>query len=222
MNQAPTASHGCDIQISSRNFRLFSLLLSVWLLVGTGYLYRQELSVALGLWDNFNVNGENYSRFVDSRDSSKIFQNQLTLIRQGQRSGALFVGPSNLYSRNLLPIDSSKSYQMSLEVMTIADGTDDKGSPIYAGLVFYDKDRKIIAEPQSHMFGVAANYIVTRAVGRRNLSGIFSPIGHGANRIPENARYMKIAIAINYGNPKAAAILSNVRFAQYSADGENK
>ncbi|MBI6856204.1 hypothetical protein YA0002_25940 [Pseudomonas cichorii] len=222
INQTLPSSLGSDVQLPARIFRWIAVLLVLWLLAGTSYLYRQELSMRLGLWDNFDISGVNYSRYGDSRDSEQIFQDQLLLVSQGYRSGVLFVGPSDIYSRQLLPIDSKKSYQMSFELMAVADGTDDKGSATYAGLVFYDKHKNMIIDPQSHMFGVAANHVITRAAGRINLNGVFSPTGLGASRIPPNARYMKITINLNYADPKAAVVLSSVKFVPYVAAGDKK
>ncbi|MCU1733260.1 MULTISPECIES: hypothetical protein [unclassified Pseudomonas] len=222
INQTLPSSLGNDVQLHPRTFRWVAVLLALWLATGASYLYRQELSMQLGLWDHFDINAVNYSRYVDSRDSQQVFQDQLLLVRQGYRKGALFVGPSNLYSRQLLPIDSNNSYRMSFELITLTDGTDDKGSATYAGVVFFDKDKNIIIEPQSHMFGVASNDVVTRATGRLQLSGVFSPNGRELNRIPPSARYMKIAINLNYGDPRAAVVLSNVKFVPYVATGDNK
>ena len=222
INQTRPSSLGNDLQLPKRTFRWVAVLLVLWLLAGTSYLYRQELSMQLGLWDDYDISAVNYSRYVDSRDSQQVFQDQLFLVRQGHHSGALFVGPNNLYSRQLLPIDSNKSYQMSFELMAVTDGTDDKGSATYAGVVFFDKDKNIIIDPQSHMFGVAANEVITRATGRLHLKGVFSPIGSGPSRIPPNARYMKIAINLNYGDSKAAVVLSGVNFVPYVAAGDNK
>jgi len=222
VNQTTPYLAGNDVQLSVRTFRWIATLLALWLLAGASYLYRQELSMQLGLWDNFDISAVNYSRFVDSRDSQQVYQNQLLLVRQGYRRGALFVGGSDLYSRQLLPIDSNKSYQMSFELMAVSDGTDDKGSATYAGLVFFDKDKNFIIDPQSHMFGVAANRVATRASGRLKLSGVFSPTGHGPNRIPPNARYMKVAFKLNYSDPKAAVVLSSVKFVPHATAGENQ
>ncbi|PWB35070.1 hypothetical protein DCO48_03515 [Pseudomonas sp. SDI] len=197
-------------------------MLLLWLIIGTAFLYRQELSIRLGLWDHFDISAVNYSRYVDARDSQQVFQDQLALVQEGRRSGALFVGPSNLYSRQLLPINSNEHYRMSIELLAIADGSDDKGSATYAGLVFFDENKNIIIAPQSHMFGVASNNVINRATGRTVLSGLFSPAEPGQNRIPSNARYMKIAINLNYGDPKAAVVLSNVKFAPYVPVEDNK
>lgn len=227
MNQTiQTSSHplDADVQLPQRSFRLLALVLVLWLIGGASYLYRQELAMKLGLWDAFEINAVNFSRFVDARDAEQVFQDQLILTRQGYRRGVLFVGPSNLYSRELLPLDSQGSYRMSLDVTTITDGTDDKGSAVFAGVVFFDKDKNIIYQPQSHMFGVAWNNPVLRAAGRVNFSGIFSPTASGLNRIPPEARYMKVSIEVNYGDPRASAILSSVKFAPYSdaVPGEGK
>ncbi|MBI6951367.1 MULTISPECIES: hypothetical protein [unclassified Pseudomonas] len=222
INQAPLSSPGNEVQLPVRTFRVIAALLALWFFIGASYLYRQELSIRFGLWDNFDINAVNYSRYSDARDTEQLFQNQLFLVRQGYRSGALFVGPNDLYSRQLLPIDSSQSYQMSFDLMAVADGSDDEGSSTYAGLMFYDQHKNIILDPQSHMFGVAANHMITRANGRLSLSGVFSPTGQGPNRIPPNAHYMKIAFSLNYADPKASVMLSSIKFVPYVGAGDNK
>lgn len=221
---SPAPPSSAEALLPQRAFRWIAALLGLWLAVGACYLYRQELAMKLGLWDAFAINAVNYSRFSDARDSEPVFQDQLLLVRQGYRSGALFVGPITIYSRQLLPIDSQMSYQMSFDLMTVTDGTNDQGSETYAGVVFYDEDQSIIVQPESHMYGVAWKDRVLRATGRLTLRGVFSPTGLALNRIPANARYIKIAIDLNYADPRAAAILSNITFVPLPSvvPGENK
>lgn len=213
-----------DVPLPQRTFRFLALVLVLWLIGGASYLYRQELAMKLGIWDSFQISGVNFSKYSDARDSRQVFQDQLILTRQGYRHGVLFVGPASLYSRQFLPIDSHGRYKMSLDVTTQTDGTEDKGSAVFAGVVFYDQDKKLITQPQSHMFGVAWNQLVTRAAGRVSFSGIFSPTAQGLNRIPPEARYMKVSIEVNYADPRASAIVSNIKFARHSDDvsGEGK
>lgn len=205
-------------------FRLVVVLLSIWITIGTILLHQQELRIKLGLWDRFSINSVNYSKYSDARDSAQIFQDQLIFTRQMYRTGALFVGPVSLYSRQLIRLNDAVAYKMSFDVMAVSDGTGDAGSAIFAGVLFYDKDKNLITDPQHHMFGVAFNRLVKKIDGTVNLYGIFSPAGTGLNKTPHNAYYFKVAIDLNYADSKAAVILSNVNFSPFvsRASGDNK
>lgn len=203
--------------LSRHAFRLLFAILAIWLTLATIFLYRQELEIKFGIWDDFSLNSNNYSKFGDARDSEEVFQDQLILTQQRYRSGSLFIGPISLYSRKMHRIDNTATYKMSLDVMAISDGKDDVGSSIFAGVLFYDKNKELIAEPKSHMFGVAWNHMVKKTDGMVNLSGYFSRGREGLNGIPNNAYYFKLAIDLNYADPKAVVILSNIKFTKSTA-----
>lgn len=202
---------------SQRVFRLVISVVAIWLAAATVFLYQQELKIKLGLWDNFSINAINFSAFGDARDTEEIFQDKLILTQQRYRSGALFVGPITLYSRQLQRIDNHATYSMSLDVMAVSDGKDDVGSSIFAGVLFYDQNKQLLAEPKTHMFGVAWNHSVKKTDGTVHLVGEFSKDQNELNHIPPNAYYFKLAIDLNYADPKAAVILSNIKFAQKAA-----
>ncbi|UIN16943.1 hypothetical protein [Yersinia ruckeri] len=67
------------------------------------------------------------------------------------------------------------------------------------------------------MFGIAWNRLVKKNNGTVHIDGIFSSDGKELNKIPHNAHYFKVAIDLNYADPKAAVILSNVKFTPYVA-----
>ncbi|TCS35089.1 hypothetical protein EDC30_1112 [Paucimonas lemoignei] len=203
-----------DDQVLSRfSFRLIIVTLTVWLIVGSVVIYLRDISIWLGVWDRFSINEINYSKYIDNRESAEIFEGQLIRTRQGYRNGALIVGPTTLYSRELIPVDSSSAYMMNFDVSAVSNGANGKtGSYIFAGIVPFDKNKNQISNPRTHLYGVAWSVPVKMADGIRNFRGIFSPNGDGLTLLPADTAYIKLAIDVNYGDPTAAVIVSNIKF----------
>ena len=203
-----------DDQVLSRfAFRLIAVTLTAWLIVGSVVIYLRDISIWLGVWDRFSINEINYSKYIDNRESAEVFQGQLIRTRQGYRSGALIIGPTTLYSRELIPVDSSSSYTMNFDVSAVSNGADGKtGSYIFAGIVPFDKNKNQISNPRTHLYGVAWSVPVKIEDGIRNFRGTFSPNGDGLTVLPADTAYIKLAMDVNYGDPLAAAIVSNIKF----------
>ncbi len=123
----------------------------------------------------------------------------------------------------MIPVDSSLTYDISAEVRSIAPANVKNGlARTYLGVATFDKDRKEIrGGPGTYRYAGAFNFRLYSDAGWRALSGSITGEGDEAHtQFRPGTRYVRIVALLNYvsGDEKAETAgmtteIRNVRFA---------
>ncbi|MGE6897607.1 hypothetical protein ACQKGH_21045, partial [Priestia flexa] len=115
-------------------------------------------------------------------------------------------GQSYVFSKNAIPVDVNRTYQVRFRVKQLADATAG-AMQVYAGVATLDKDfNALTGGAGTHRYCAVAGVGIKSADGWREFKGTITGVGDLANQFRAGTVYVRPMFIVNYsgGNGKAA------------------
>jgi hypothetical protein len=138
---------------------------------------------------------------VPSAETSDTLQ----VIKGGINGGNLIkcIGNKRLYSKNFIPIDTSRTYKMKIRIKCETANPEDDISTVNAGFYMYDDEFNYIPKNASYSaaYFCLRLYSLTVDAGWQEFEGTITGIGTSHEQFNDNVSYVKACIVLDHLYP---------------------
>ncbi len=132
----------------------------------------------------------------------------------GDDSVLELVGSAPLYRSDFIPVDTTKTYKVTVKIRTLKDDPKAQGATMYVGVATFDADQKLQKTPPGlNRYAAMLARVLKSSDGWVEADGLITGEGNTSfNQFRPGTRFVKPVALINYENPDAISQISYLRF----------